>query len=243
MEPSKFSDRMATDILSAFVPLNEPPFTFTNGVTEEEEEEGVPPAPPSSDHQRAVKRQLNGHIATEQDLRDKKGIANASDGGKDVMVHSAQSSSLDAMRSTEEGSQAGQTWSRDSLEVCPAPQDCEQPSDLEVAHDHEEGRIVTTLAPKPDRPKSAEQNKVKPKEHTKALQFHPLHSVRSYEQEEPSPTAVNGKGDDRCIRNDRGSVMGHANLVKKHLDFFAKLPEKQRLSPRVRRLMEVGPCR
>lgn len=229
MELSKFSDRMATEILSVFDPLNGPSYSFTNGISEEEEDSVLPAAPPS-DRQLAVHHQLNGHIATEQDLVAKEGVPGPSDGGKGAMLQGTQTSSSEAVRSTEEGSQAVQTRSRDSLEECPAPRNCEQTGEPEVVGDREAEKIVTLVAPQAESPESAERNE-EAKEKTKALQFRPHPSDRSYKPKEPSN-----------ILSDRGSVIGHANLVKRHLEFFSKLPEKQRLSPRVRRLIEVGLC-
>lgn len=240
MELSEFSDRMATDILSAFDPFNKPSYSYANGITEEEEESVLTTPPPSSDPQRAVHPRLNGHVAAEQGLLGEGEDPSTSDGGKGVELHIAQKSSVDAMRSAEDGD-AGGTWSRDSLERCPAPLDYKHTSEPEAALLHDEGRIASVVAPELERTGSAETKEAKAEEQTKALRFRSQHFVRSYERHEPKE--VNGdRGDRGNIRNERGSVIGHANLVKKHLDFFMKLPEKQRLSPRVRRLMEVGLC-
>lgn len=240
MELSEYSDRMATDILSAFDPFNKSSYSYANGITEEEEESVLTTPPPPSDRQRAVHPQLNGHVAAEQDLLGEGEDPSTSDGGKGVELHTAQKSSVDAMRS--DGGVGG-TWSRDSLEQCPAPLNREQTSEPEAARCRDEGRIASVVAPEPERTKSAETKEAKAEEQTKAPRFRPQPFVRSYERQEPSPKEVNGdRGDRGNIRSERGSVIGHANLVKKHLDFFMKLPEKQRLSPRVRRLMEVGLC-
>ena len=239
MELSEFSDRMATDILSAFDPFNKTSYSYANGITEEEEESVLTTTTPS-DPQRAVHPQVNGHVAAEQDLLGEGKDPSTSDGGKGAELHTAQKGSVDAMRS--DGHTVG-TCSRDSLEQCPAPLNCEQTSEPEAARCHDEGRIASVVASEPERTEFAETKEAKAEEQAKALRFRTQHFVRSYERQEPSPKEVTGdKGDRGNIRSERGSVIGHANLVKKHLDFFMKLPEKQRLSPRVRRLMEVGLC-
>lgn len=237
MEVEEFSDRMATDILSIFDPLNEPS-SFTYGDAGDETD--VLPKP-SSDHQRVVEYQLNGHTSPEQDLLGEDGVLEANNGREDMMPHSVQRSSPDATRSSQDDGRGEQTWSGDTLEQWGTPQETEHPGELKTTQ--EEGRIAATLAPEPERPESHDPKEDEPPQLVKDLRFHPNPTVRTFAVDEASGTEENGEGGNGYLRNVTGSIMGHANLVKKHLEFFAQLPEKQRLSPRVRRLMEVGPCK
>ena len=238
MDVEEFSDRMANDILSTFDPLNET-YSFTNG--DAGDETGVLPKP-SSDHQRVAEYQLDVHTSPEQGLLGEEEVPEASGGHEDMKPHSEWRSSPDATRSAEGDDQEEQTWPSCITEQGATAWDTDQLIKLEAAQ--EEERVAATLAPELERPASPDPNEGKPSQPTKDLRFQPEHSVRTFVVEEAPGTDENGEAGNGYLRNVTGSIMGHANLVRKNLEFFSKLPEKQRLSPRVRRLMEVGrrPC-